>query len=236
MRSFDHGAFEALTDDDVNFEGVVTNPDNFCFLSANKNAGLMFIRLAPGVYHVHTYAKETGRGPSVVNLARESLVFMFAQTDCLRVISWAWESNFPAIRLMEHCGFLPTHDRKGYPGAPAGVTTEFFDLTYERWVMTEPRLRLAGEDFHFALEQRGVHTNHAQDDAHDRWAGATYLGCLHGNVAKAILAYNIWATVTGYVPARIASLQPALVDIGSAVLQFDLGRMDVLKARDLPPS
>jgi hypothetical protein len=84
--------------------------------------------VTPEIYEVHTAFTPEGRGPHVFALARQSLAYIFRQTEALAVKTFVAHNNRAARRLALGVGFVPLRDAAtlGTPG------TEYL-LTVKQW-------------------------------------------------------------------------------------------------------
>lgn len=84
--------------------------------------GVVFLREGPAVYSGHwVFLPKT---KDVVGKGREALAYLFAHTDCLRVIGMTPQTNKAAIRAAKAVGMRVLHTRDGYV---------FSELTRAQW-------------------------------------------------------------------------------------------------------
>lgn len=90
----------------------------------------------------------------------------------------------------------------------------------------ESAIECLGKWFHDRLEaeRRALGINiapHADDPEHNRAVGAALMLAYTGRVSEAVEFYNRWAVACSYVPMRVVSMQPLMVDIGDGVLLLE---------------
>ena len=211
---------------------LVRDPANFCLLTPNEDGAYILQRLQIGLYSAHTLAMPSARGRPMLQLMREGFAWLFTATDAIEIVTTVPDGADKASRWADAAGFVEMFRRErcvDQLGVLVGGS--FRRLAYADWVLQSPVCRAMGERFH-ALD--AVPVDHEDDPVHDRWVGATVLGCMNGNVLKAVGLYNRWAVVAGYAQADVLSTTPPLVDIGSAVIGLAQGELEVLAARSAP--
>ena len=78
------------------------------------------IQVVPGELElVSMWVRPQARGQQVASALVEAVVERARRTGLLRVHLWVTESNKPARRLYERCGFSPTGERQLLPSDPA---------------------------------------------------------------------------------------------------------------------
>ena len=216
----------------VILDPVAENPANFCFLSESGQGAYVVINKGGSLYEAHSLAIPAARGREMLRLMHDGFEFLFTATDCLEVTTFVPDGNEAAASWASIAGFRPSFRREAFfPLHGEKVGGWFMTLGYADWVMRAPGLITVGAGFHMDLEEFDRAETHPDDEAHDRWVGATIKGIVAGNIAKAIPLYNRWATVSGYRQAQIITLTPPLVDIGDAVIQMTDGELQFLKVR-----
>lgn len=211
---------------------IIANPANFCFLTETGHGGYIVQRLQPGLYCAHTLALPPARGRPMLRLMQDGFRFLFTATDALEIATCVPDGADAADKWAQIAGFREQFRRERFfPLMGETVGASFRSLAYADWVMRAPDMRPIGEALHQVLSAAGAHIDHGEDEAHDRWVGATLAGCNEGNAVKAISLYNNWASLAGYQTAQILTLNPLVVDIGNAVLQHTHERLDVLHVK-----
>lgn len=239
-RTLDATAFNEIANDpevrpwlggigSLDLGAVVGNPDNFAFLTDGAGGGYIYIKIGLGLYAAHTLAVSAARGRPMLRAMKESLNFLFAATDALEVTTVVPDGNEAASRWADIAGFREMYRReRSFDLMSEMVGVSYRTLGYADWVMHEDSNRKAGETFHAFLVENGAEVNHPDDPAHDAWVGATFEGCVVGNIGKAIGLYNRFAATAGYQQARVLSLTPPLLDLGNAVIALVSGRVQVI--------
>lgn len=90
----------------------------------------------------------------------------------------------------------------------------------------ESAIECLGAWFHHRLEagRRAlgmIEAPHADDPEHNRAVGAALMLAYTGRVGEALELYNRWAAACGYMPMKVVSMQPLMVDIGDGVLLLE---------------
>lgn len=241
-RSFDPTPFNTIGNDPdvrpwlagqapIDATALVTDLANFCFLTEDRAGAYIYHRKQPGLYEVHSLAVPCGRGRSMLKARTESLRFMFTATDALEIVTVVPDGNRTAGVWAAHAGFREVFRREDAVWIVDGLRgASYRTLTYAEWVMHDLFNREVGRQVHEELH-RHVPDDHGDDPAHDAFVGATFLGIHEGNGGKATATYNRWAAHAGYLPITTLSLNPPLLDIGSAVVQITSRGLEVLHVR-----
>lgn len=217
-----------LTDADLT--PVVSDPRNYCFLTPESDGGYIVARLEQGLYAAHTLSFPSARGRRMYRLMQEGFAHMFTATDAVEIVTMVPDGNERGDQWAQLAGFRETFRREAcFQLIDQMVGASFRSLSYADWVSKDRENLRSGREFHAKLEARLPHENHPSDEVHDCWVGATLRGCLSSNTGKSIALYNRWAAQAGYLPAKIISLTPPLVDIGTAVVGLSAQGLDILK-------
>lgn len=203
----------------VDVTTVVQNPDNYALVT--EHGGFILIRHEPGVYEVHSQFLPEGRGKHAVAAMREGFRYMFANTDCLEIVTKVCDDNLPADSFAKIAGFKHRFSREN---AWNGKRMSYRAITIDDWAMTDPVARKAGQDFHERLEAEKVRRGsvlpvHDEDQVHDRYVGAAYLLFQH-QPTKAVWFYNKWARFSGYATIELLSDRPTVVDVRDAIIEL----------------
>ena len=217
-------------DGEVDLSSLVNDFNNVCFLTENNDGGYILINNGSGQYVAHTMSLPSARGKPMYKLMQDGFRHLFLNTDCIEISTFVPDGADNALAWTKLARFRPTFRREKFiPLEGELVGGQFFTMTYGDWVQFAPKLKEAGQEFHDFIENAIGHENHEHDPVHDRWAGATYLGCKEGNVAKVIHLYNQWGKLAGYYPAEILNNSPPVINIGNVILEMFNGSMSVLK-------
>jgi len=216
----------------IDLTAVLSNPANVAF--ENEHGGFIFIKDEAARYELHTLFLPEGRGAAVLPNAAEAFRRMFIETDCMEIITKVAGSNRAADMMARRAGFRPIFTRTA--AWVDGSDLTFFVMTFDDWRARDGEVALAGHAFHHLLEGAkartgSTHDNHADDEAHDRAAGAASLMVLAGNAPKAVWAYNRWARFAGYQTIELQAVQPPVIDVRDAVLGVREGKLEVLFCR-----
>ncbi len=216
--------------DIVDLTDLVSNINNYCFLTDNGDGGYILHNLGDGLYVAHTMSLQSARGKPMAQLMRDGFQCMFIATDCLEISTLIPDGADAAARWAKFAGFRNTFRRESFFNLNGEkVGGQFMTMTYFDWVSKAPKIKEAGEAFHNFIEEGIGHPNHPDDDVHDRYVGATILGCEEGNASKVINQYNRWALLAGYHPSTIVNASPLVINIGNALIQQYNGSMEILK-------
>lgn len=240
-RTMDAKAINALVNDptirpyvggegELDLTDVVHNPANYV-LEAEGGAWILGL-LMPGTYELHTCFRPEGRGKGYFAAAREALRYMFAETECLEIVTKCPDDNPGARMAANLMGFHERFRREDAWAPGVGISYQFF--TADDWFIRDKECLSAGKRFHEILEvakpAESELPDHPEDETHDRAAGAAYLMISGGQHQKGVSWYNRWAVFAGYPP--IFQVGPSTFDIGSGVIVQARGaEMDVLRAR-----
>ena len=196
------------------FDDVTPLLDRGLFL-ANEHGFLMIQAKAPQCYEFHTAILPASRGRAGYALTRAAAEFMFLRTDCVELHTFTPSDN-PAAVPPKTFGFQPWFDR------PDGT---YYRAHIMDWARKAPNLEKWGAWFHESLEsakeaQGATIPAHDEDRANNRYAGLACAMIANGSAAKAVWAYNHWATTAGYHPVTLTSHDPVEFDTGDAVIRF----------------
>ena len=214
----------------VDLTELVSNINNYCFLTDDGDGGYILHNIGDGLYVAHTMSLPSARGKAMAQLMRDGFQCMFIATDCLEISTLIPDGADAAARWAKFAGFRNTFRRESFFNLNGEkVGGQFMTMTYSDWVSKAPNIKEAGEAFHNFIEESLGHSNHPDDDVHDRYVGATILGCEEGNAEKVINQYNRWALLAGYHPSTIVNASPLVINIGNALIQQYNGSMEILK-------
>lgn len=219
--------------EELDFSTIAQNPDNFLFMTECERGGYLLAKVQPGLYAAHTFALPEVRGRPMHRLMIQGFDFMFTATDCLEVASVVADGNSHAMTWANVAGFRETFRRESFiPLMGEMVGGQFFSLVFQDWVQRSSACAKAGGAFHALLHDKLGHENHPEDGLHNRWVGAVVECARAGNLAKGVMFYNRWAPIAGYGQARIVSVNPPLIDMGTGLVSMDqAGGLDVILPR-----
>ena len=251
-RSFDADEINPILNDPMVFryaahEGIqsfdlgplLADPRNVLLMA--DRGGIIFHWQALGVYQVHTNFLKAARGYSgpgtyVLNACRAAYRWMFANTDCLTLLTMIPAHNRAAAMFAPMAGWTKEFERKDiWPSIEDGVVDmNFLALRYDDWVRKTPELILSGREFHEQVEREferhgAQDKKHPDEDCHDLHVGACYEMIRGGQLDKAIILYNRWAQFAGYGLIEIVSHNPVVLNLGNCLIQVYGNAFKVLK-------
>lgn len=216
---------------EIDLTDLLEDEHNRAFVGAT--GGFIAHRLMPGIYEVHSIFE----GAGAIQLARESLRYMFGATDCVRLVTKVPDGNLRAAGLCRMAGFQEEFRREAVWPSPDGmVGVSYQVLTFERWRASDPELPALGAEFHDWLEAEKLAAGsplptHPHDEAHDRAVGASFLMIKNGMAQKGVLTYNLWATFAGYASIELLADYPPVVDVRDAIVTLDGSTMRIVECR-----
>jgi RimJ/RimL family protein N-acetyltransferase len=224
-------------DEPVDLTNVISNTNNVV-LEMDGFVGI-YVAIQPGLFEVHTQASKDARDAGLVlPAAKASLEHMFLKTNCIEVITRVPKANKAARALVQATGFkLQFEVAQGWQVNGEVMPCDIYAISLTDWLNIGEHLETYGKEFHehvvAACEKAGVErAEHPDDAVHERMAGAAYMMIRHGHVGKAVLSYNRWAAMAGYMPISPVSLTPMIIHIGDmALLVRDDGSLEVVKCQ-----
>jgi hypothetical protein len=226
------GFDDPLTDIAPQFAAVVSDANNFAFMTAQKDGGYLLLKLQPGLYAAHSMAMPAARGRPMAKLMREWFATMFRATDAIEIVTQVPDKNEAARGWSVLAGFRDTFRREAFfPLMGERIGCQFMSLHWNDWAVKDRENLQLGRAFHAMIDQHRGEPSHPADPVHDAMVGATIGCCTEGNANKGIGLYNRWASVAGYHQATLLSAAPVTVDTGDAVVQIEGGKLDVLTVR-----
>jgi len=219
----------------IDLAPLVANPAH-CLLMG-KGGGVLFQCLEPGLYEAHTQFLPDARGASSVQSVKDALRWMFTRTDAVEIVTKVPEGNKGALGLVRAIhGQLQFTRENVWPIGNQMVAVGHYALPIMSWAGKCEEVAASGEWFHGKLEAAKAETAgaaplHDDDEAHDRYVGATVEMIAAGQVAKGLAFYNRWAKFSGYGPVSLIATNPVVIDIGDAILAVRGDDFDVLLCR-----
>jgi hypothetical protein len=214
---------------------VLADPRNIALFG--QHGGIVFTFVQSGVYEAHTQVLPEGRGPWALQMAQAALLWLFAGTEAVEVLTRAPHGNLGALALAKAVhGELEFTNQKGWVLNGEVVPADIYSLPIQRWMRTAPNLIERGRWFHDALKREYRRLGrldhiHDDDDVHDRYVGVAVEMILAGQAVKGVMLYNRWAAFAGYAPVQIVNLDPLMIDISEAVLLVERGTFRVIRCR-----
>jgi hypothetical protein len=206
----------------LDMTAAVADPRNVLLMG--EGGGFLFVQHEPGIYEIHSQFVQGARGRNVLQAAADAQFWMFTRTDCERIVTRVPDGNVAAEALTRrHGGEFMFHRDNAWLGSSGLVGCRYYAKTYEQWVRGEDRLIVIGHEFHERLEAakiaKGATTViHEDDEAHDRYVGATCEMIRRGLIDKGIALYNRWARLAGYETIALIAVNPPVIDIRDALI------------------
>lgn len=210
---------------------------NNVLLMAGDGGGFLLIQQEPGVYEVHSQFVPSSRGEAVVEAAADASHYMFTRTDCVEIRTKVTAGNVAAAALARRMGWEFQFERANAWQAEDGLSSvRYYAKTINQWANTAPHLAETGQWFHEKLEAAKIACGsampvHDDDDAHDRYVGATCEMIAAGQVAKGLNFYRRWAPFAGYAPITLIATNPVVIDIQDAILAVRNNDFEVVLCR-----
>ncbi len=166
----------------------------------------------------------SARGAETLAMVKAALRWMFTRTDALELWTRAPEGNLGARALARAIGgVLECRLKRGWVMDHATIPAEIYSLKIQDWMRSATDLEAVGRGFHDRLESEyerlgAVIEMHDDDDLHDRNVGIAVEMIKGGQVGKATVFYNRFASMARYKPMSIVSLNPVAIDFQEAIL------------------
>lgn len=246
IKGIDHIDVTALLANEKNY-ALVADGGVILFLQHERMAAVTLSNPEPletSVYEVHTNflkpdrEKQSQNGPHIRNVCLAAYRWMFTRTDCTVLLTKIPHHNRAALIFSPLIGWTHEFTRKSCWPTMDGelVDMTFSSLRYDDWVRKTPYLIRVGRAFHDKLSAEFIRHGHEEkphpdEDCHDLHVGACAEMLLGGQLDKAVCLYNRWAHFAGYQPMKLVSHAPAVLDIGSALLQVTGDSFKVILVR-----
>jgi hypothetical protein len=216
------GWVNPMPERDLDLGPAVADPANI-MLSAGHGV-MLFAYLQPGLYEVHTMVEPEGRGAWTLDFVNTCLAWMFCQTGAIELMTRCPKGNLAAKALARTIhGSYQFTNQTGWMRDGQPIPADIYALSIQEWIRTAPSLEARGGWFHDRLEAEFARAGrkepqHPEDTAHDRYVGAAVEMIFGGQLDKAVIFYNRWAAMAGYVPISLVSRDPVSIDIGNAII------------------
>lgn len=219
---------------------LVADPRNVLLMS--DAGGILAILQEPSIYEIHTnfIPAERGsqQGPHRMAVCHAAYRFMFTHTDCVTLFTRIPTHNRAAAVFAPMLGWTKEFERKAAWVTVEGETVDvgFYAMRYPEWVRKTLDLMKKGRWFHRRLDDEfkrhgRMQEQHPDEDCHDLYVGACVETMRGGQFEKAVVLYNRWARFAGYGLMGLVSMNPTVIDIGSALLQMTGDTFKVVKVR-----
>lgn len=194
--------------DELDLTGLLEQSVSF----VTEGGAIIFTPINNAAYQFHTLFLPEARGKIALKAAKHAAFEMFTSTDAMELVTYT-PHDAPHARPPRTFGFKPWFERQD--GA-FGKPTTWYRLSIHDWIMRDKGCLKKGRKFHAQLEAQDGHDAHADDDAHDRYVGATVAMAQAGKVDKGLMIYNTFAGAAGYHAAVVTSYDPVTVHTGDA--------------------
>lgn len=214
---------------------IVANPANILLMG--EGGGFMLIQQEPGIYEVHSQFLPEARGKVALQAAQDASRYMFTRTDCVEIRTKVPDGNVAAEAFARLMKYELQFWRPNVWTGPSGlVGAKFYAQTLNQWVNTAPGIGKSGHWFHEKLEAAKIAKGsilpvHDDEDAHDRYVGATVEMMASGQIGKALAFYNRWARFAGYAAISLIADNPPVIDIQDALLAIRNDDYEVILCR-----
>lgn len=188
-----------------------------------------FTEINPATYEIHTNLLPHCRGRKGLAAAREAILWLFANTMAIRVVTKVPVFNPAARRFAIDAGMCPEYTRtKCYAYGGIMHDVDFMAFGIHSWIWHHANhFAPQGSKFHaqiHAVNDEAGLDSHDEDAAHDVMVGAAMSLLMAGNPGKGIAIYNEWAAVSGYEPVDILSDHPEKTIISMLGLKVCIAR------------
>lgn len=214
---------------------VVANQSNVLLMG--DGGGFLLVQQEPSIYEVHSQFLPEARGESVVQAALDASRYMFTRTDCVEIRTKVPAGNVAAAALTRRMGWEFQFERANAWQTPGGFSSvRYYAKTINQWANTAPGIADTGHWFHEKLEAAKIAAGsampvHDDDEAHDRYVGATCEMISAGQIAKGLNFYRRWAPFAGYAPILVIATNPVVIDIQDAILAIRDNDFEVILCR-----
>lgn len=201
---------------------VVADQRNILLMG--EGGGFLFIQQEPGIYEVHSQFLPEHRGKNVIRAGHDAARYMFTRTDCIEIRSKVPDGNSAALGFARLMGWEYQFSRpKAWETGGDLVGVRYYAKTISQWANTALGIAGSGHWFHEQLEAAknaagSVMPVHDDDEAHDRYVGATVEMMQAGQIGKALTFYNRWAPFAGYATVSLIATDPVVIDIRDALI------------------
>jgi hypothetical protein len=212
----------ATPEQELDLSVTIADPQNVALVG--EHGAMLFAFLQQGLYEAHTMVLPEGRGGWALDFVQDCLKLMFCATGAMELMTRVPKGNLAARALARSIhGVYCFTNPAGWARDGKAIPADVFSLTIHDWLRTSPLLEKRGAWFHRRLEEEFAAAGarelaHPDDAVHDRYVGAAVEMLFGGQLDKAVIFYNRWASMAGYVPISIISRAPVTIDIGSALI------------------
>jgi hypothetical protein len=201
---------------------VLANKNNILLMG--QYGGCLCYCAQPGLYEVHTQVLPEGRGEWALAFVRAGARWMFTHTGAYEIMTRVSHGNVAAKALTIAAGMRHEFTRDDGPSfRGSNPPCDIYSYRIQDWVQRAAGLVESGQYLHERIQAEAKRLNiatelHADDENHNRYAGAALEMVLGEQTKKAVLFYNRWAVAARHPLIALVSEQPP-------VIRFDIGLM-----------
>lgn len=218
---------------ELDLTGVAANPANVCLV--DELGCIIFIKHQIGIYEFHTSVLPAARGAGMTQGAKEAFNYMFTHTDAFELLTKCPYGNISAKAGAKIVGCsLRFTTRPIWPSGEKLVPVDVYSIILQEWVKIYSELSKIGESFHNKLQKKYETLGkkepiHEDDSGHNQYVGATINMLLSGQINKAVIFYNRFAVMASYMPIKLISYEPLIIDIFEEKLVIKNGDFEVIR-------
>lgn len=204
------------------------NTNNVVLLG--DHGGCVLIKIALGVYEVHTQCLREGRGAWAYQLTEAVTRWMFTNTDCYEIVTRIPRKHLAARHLAIRTGLKFEFAREMecvWRGIRQAV--DIYSFRIQDWASKVTALDASGSAFHEFLHAEAArigvkNTAHDDDHQHNRYVGIALSMIEGGHPQKAVNFYNRWAMLVRHQTVSLINTDPVTIRFDIGDLVFDNGR------------
>ena len=186
--------------------------------------GQIYQKRQAGLWEAHSQYLPEGRGEWALEATRQTLHWVFTRTDAVELVTRCPQGNFAAKALAKAIGgTYELTNPSGWVMYGRTIPADIYSLKIQDWMRAAPSLVERGKWFHERLaaevKRHGEgDEGSAQNDTGNRCVGAVFDMLAGGQPMKAQIFHGRYAAMSGCYPLRVASADPLIVDLGSALI------------------
>jgi hypothetical protein len=198
---------------------VVADQNNVVLVG--EHGAIVFQHHQPGLFEAHSQCLPEGRGAWMVLFTRACIHWMMTRVFAVDLMTRVPRGNVAAKVLTKMVGgefeFTDHHDV--WNGKP--VPADIFSITIQHWLRDAPWIEERGEWFakkfgaecaRFDYKPKG----YPAESPLKRHLGAAFEMLTNGQVEKAVIFYNRFASLAHELPMAVRLLKPLSIDLGKA--------------------
>lgn len=197
------------------------------------HGGLMFFKLLPGVYEVHTVCLKSGRGQWAYDMVRQAANYMFTHTDCYEITTRIPKRHDGARMLAIRAGMTYEFSvENGCVWRGERQDIDVYSYRLQDWIKGADELVERGRWFHERLREEAVRVGitdqpHKDDDSHFKYVGAALEMALSGQIQKGLFWYNRWCLASRHPTVTLAGINPLTIHMDIGFLTFKDGDIEL---------